>query len=172
MLNQECAASAAWILDFDVFSEYASEYDGKGHLVGYPAEGSGHFIWPHFSYLVVNADSEHKEEIRDYIALLLDYDQQLYGCHGIGFSVRRDVVRDSVVMVEGMPKEIWNISGKAVLADVRFLKSDGTTYLEEFLELLEKCEAGDKWPSEIKQILEEELEPYFRGIKAPRRRPD
>lgn len=165
MLNQECAACERWILDMQGFSRIMCEYGGKAHLVGYPADGGGHFLWPHFGYLVVNADSEHKEEIRDYIALLLDHDRQLFSYHGMGFSIRRDVIRDSIVTVDGVPKEIWSVNGDTGLGDPQFLKPDGTTYLEEFLEFVDGCEAADKWPAVIEQILEEELGPYFQGDK-------
>ncbi|MCM1194071.1 MAG: extracellular solute-binding protein [Butyrivibrio sp.] len=163
LMNQECAARVTWVYDLDYFSELVSEYDGRGHLVGYPSDGSGHFMWSQFSYLAVNAESEHKEEIRDYIALLLDYDRQLYRELGIGVNIRRDVVRDSVVMVDGVPKLIYTIAGNTSLADLRYLKPDGSTYLEEFMDLLENCEVKDKWPAQITQILTEEMEPYLQG---------
>lgn len=164
--SQECAARVAWVTDFTGFSKIMSECGDEEHLVGYPADGSGHFIWSHFSYLVVNADSEHIEEIRDYIAFLLDHDNQLYGSHGLGFSVRRDVLRDSVVTVNGEPMLIYNIGDMHTLMNLENLKPDGTTYLEEFLDFVDSCVAGDKWPLRIEQILEEELEPYFQGDKS------
>ncbi|MCM1058643.1 MAG: extracellular solute-binding protein [Firmicutes bacterium] len=165
LLNQECAATVIEsIMDFESFSQTVSAYSGEGHLVGYPSDGSGHFIEYGLSYLVVNAESEHKEEIRDYIALLLDHDRQMYGGWGACISIRRDVVRDSVVMVDGVPEVIRDvIDGVPLLVELSDLKPDGTTYLEEFMDLLENCEARDIWPAQIKQILTEELEPYFQG---------
>lgn len=94
--------------------------------------GGGNFTWTNFSYLVVNANSGHKEEIKEYITMLLDHDRQMF-IKGVGFSVRRDVVRDSVIMVNGVPKKI----GKYGLGSIQYLKPDGTTYLEEFLEFLD-----------------------------------
>ena len=164
--SQACAARVAWVTDLTSFSKIISESEDKEHLVGYPVDGSGHFVWTHFGYLVVNADSEHKEEIRDYIKFLLDHDNQLYGDHGLGFSVRRDVISDSVVTVDGEPRLIYNIGNMPTLMELKNLKPDGTTYLEEFLDFVDICVAGDKWSLGIEQILEEELESYFQGDKS------
>lgn len=166
MLAQKCGACVTWIMDLDGFSEYLSEYGGKAHLVGYPAEDGGNLTWPNFSYLVVNANSGHKEEIKEYLAMLLDHDRQMY-ISGVGFSVRRDAVRDSVVMVNGVPCLRTSATyGQFSLKPLQNLKPDGTTYLEEFLDFLEGCRAGSKWPPQIEQILEEELAAYFKGDKS------
>lgn len=166
MLAQKCGACVTWIMDLDGFSEYLSEYGGKAHLVGYPAEDGGNLTWPNFSYLVVNANSGHKEEIKEYLAMLLDHDRQMY-ISGVGFSVRRDAVRDSVVMVNGVPCLRTSATyGQFSLKPLQNLKPDGTTYLEEFLDFLDGCRAGSKWPPQIEQILEEELAAYFKGDKS------
>lgn len=164
LLAQEYAARQRWIMRLNDFSEFLSEYSGKAHLVGYPAEGGGHFTWTNFSYLVVNANTEHKEEIKKYIEMLLDYDRQMSPNGFLGISVRRDVVRDSVVTIDGIPKEI--IGGGTSLQDLEYLKPDGTSYMEEFLDFIDGCKAGGKWPSQIEQILEEDLAPYFQGDKS------
>ena len=165
VMNQECAARELQVYDIEFFSQDLSEYGDRGHLVGYPAEGVGHFVDSSFSFLVVNAESGHKEEIRDYIALLLDYDRQMYRNCGIGVSIRRDVVRDSVVIADGVPKRIITINGNTLLSEVNCLKPDGSSYQEEFMELLESAVARDKWPSQIREILMEEMEPYVQGDK-------
>lgn len=156
------------VYDIEFFSQTLSEYGDGGHLVGYPAEGVGHFVDSNFSFLAVNAESEHKEEIRDYIALLLDYDRQMYRDWGMGVSIRRDVVRDSVVIEDGVPKRIITINGNTLLSEVNCLKPDGSSYQEEFMELLESAVARDKWPAQIREILTEEMEPYVQGDKTAR----
>lgn len=166
MLAQECGACGAWVSDLFDFSYYMSEYGEKAHFVGYPAEGGGNYTWTYFSYLVVNANSEHKDEIKEYIAMLLDYERQFNNTN-FGFSVRRDVIRDSVVMVDGVPLTM----GRLGLGSID-LKPDGTTYLEEFLDFVDGCKAGVKWPSLIEQIMEEELAPYFKGDKSAREAAD
>lgn len=165
MLAQKCSACVTWIMDLDGFSEYLSEYDGKAHIVGYPAEGGGNLTWTNFSYLVVNANSGHKEEIKEYLAMLLDHDRQMY-VSGMGFSVRRDAVRDSVVMVDGVPCLRTSATYGQFSKPLQNLKPDGTAYLEEFLDFLDGCRAGSKWPPQIEQILEEELAAYFKGDKS------
>lgn len=166
LLAQEYAARQYWIMDLDGFSEFMSEYSGKAHLVGYPVEGGGHFTWTNYNYLVVNANTGHKEEIKKYIEMLLDHDRQMFDA---ALSVRRDVVRDSVVTVDGVPKKIikggTSGAGTILLRDLECLKPNGTSYVEEFIDFLDGCKAGGKWPPRIEQILEEELAPYFKGDK-------
>lgn len=78
------------------FSTVMNRYADGFHFVGPPSEsGAISCVEAYsFQYLAVNANSPHKEEIRKFLAFLLDYDRQytVDGC-----SVRTDVIRDSVV---------------------------------------------------------------------------
>ena len=76
------------------------------------------------------------------------------------------MISDSVVTVDGEPRLIYNIGNMPTLMELKNLKPDGTTYLEEFLDFVDICVAGDKWSLGIEQILEEELESYFQGDKS------
>ena len=55
-----------------------SRYGNDCHFVGYPSEtSSGSYVEAYsFQYLAVNENSPHKEEIKKFIAYLLDYDNQ------------------------------------------------------------------------------------------------
>lgn len=165
MIDGEYISCPRWIMDLHSFSNILSEYDGKAHLVGYPAEGGGHFAGNNFHFVAVNANTKHKEEIKDFFAALLSYDRQFAGSR-LYLSIRGDVIRDTYIVVDGVSKEIVTIDGQTILSDMRYLKPDGSTYLEEFLEFLNSCRAEPKWPPQIEQILEEELEPYFQGDKS------
>lgn len=165
LIDGEYISRLTWIMNMSDFAGILTEYGGKAHLVGYPAEGGGNFAWNHFHYVVVNANTEHKEEVKDFFKVLLDYNRQLHD-DPLHISIRRDAVRDSIVMVDGVPKEIRTITGQTVLADPQYLKPDGSTYMEEFLEFMDGCRAVPKWPPRIEQILEEELAPYFKGDKS------
>lgn len=116
-------------------------------------------------YLVVNREAEHLDVIREYIALLLDYENQFTV---YGNSVRRDVIRDCVVQDE-YGGGLWQKKGKFGDTDVTSeltLKADGTSYLEEYMAYLESCVPQPEYPSGISAILLEELLPYFEGDKS------
>ncbi|HBA50369.1 MAG TPA: hypothetical protein DCZ91_21755, partial [Lachnospiraceae bacterium] len=59
------------------FAANLAEFGEDIHMVGYPAYGgSGHYAANYNGYLAVNAKAEHLDEIREYISLLLDYENQ------------------------------------------------------------------------------------------------
>ena len=43
------------------------------------------------------------------------------------------------------------------------IKSDGTTYIEDYKELLMKCRAVNSLPAGVLEILNEEMTPFFQG---------
>ena len=137
------------------------------HIVGFPGEhGSGNYMYAD-SFLVVNANAEHIDAIRDYIAYLLDYDIQF----GNSNPVRRDAIRDQVgddPDVYPTPytwaADLWNGGyGPWPLED---LKPDGTTYLEEFLNFAESCEPKPYCPDAISEIVQEEIGACFAGDRS------
>ena len=137
------------------------------HLVGFPSEtGSGNYMYAD-GYLVVNADSEHIDAIRDYISYILDYDIQF----GSSSSVRKDVIRDQV----GDDPDIYPMPYTLTPSFIHEgydpwplndLKPDGTTYLEEFLEFAEGCVPVPYCPEAITKIVWEEIEAYFTGNRS------
>lgn len=137
------------------------------HVVGYPSEtGSGNYVYAD-SFLVVNADAEHVDAIRDYIAYLLDYETQL----GSGIPVRRDAIRDQVVDDPDIYPTPYTLSQSFSHEGydpwpLEALKPDGTTYLEEYLDFMESCEAVPYCPGAITDIVNEEIDAYFTGNRS------
>ncbi len=148
----------------DSYSSRRAAYGEECHFVGYPAEvGSGNYIDTYsVGYLVVNANSPYKEQIGNYLAYLLDYEKQY---ETSGCSVRMDVLRDSVIYQEGVGYFCAVTADKSVVQKIE-LKPDGSTYLEEFLEFVESCEAAPTNDSNIGKILGEETAIYFQGEKS------
>ncbi len=165
MREGESVAELSYIADLESFSQTMERCGGDGlHLVGSPTNtGSGNYVINPNGYLVVNREAEHLDIIREYIALLLDYENQFTV---YGNSVRRDVIQDSVVRDNG--GRLWLNAGKngdtEVLGDLT-LKADGTSYLEEYMAYLESCVPESRYPSGISAIMLEELRPYFAGDK-------
>lgn len=137
------------------------------HIVGFPSEkGSGNYMYAD-GYLVVNADAEHVDAIKDYISYILDYDVQ-FGSHS---PVRKDVIRDQVGDDPAIYRTPYTLS-PSPLHDgydpwpLEALKPDGTTYLEEFLEFAENCEPVPYCPDAISDIVLEEIDAYFTGNRS------
>jgi len=158
---------------FPGFSKWMAEYSGICHFAGYPnSKGLKGNILCWGGLLAVNAKAEHLEEIKEYIALLLAYENQLASD---ACCARKDVITESVVMmpaagtdpVTGELIEVerpclqMDMTGKNYL--VLEAKPDGSSYLEEYLDFLENCSVDADWPAQIDVILSEELAPYFAG---------
>lgn len=168
----ECVVQCQNMYDgFPGFSKWMAQNGDSCHFVGAPGSGAGGWIEIHEGLLAVNAKAEHIEEIKEYIALLLDDENQLQmpACN-----VRMDVTRDCLEMVPTVPgidettgEEIQLYEprmkieeGKVLLID---LKPDKTSYLEEYMDFLENAAVKRGWPEQIDKILVEELAPYFNG---------
>lgn len=149
------------------FSSWMNTYDGSAHMVGFPGrEGSKNYIIADNTYLVVNANAEHLEEIKELIAYLLSYEIQFEDSYN---SVRKDVIRDCVGYDEFRATEKYYLKvsvkedGTRMVLDV---KPDGTPWLEEYLAFIETCEPEPSWRyTPIGEILSEEVQPYFVGDK-------
>ena len=150
---------------------YSSERERLGehsHIVGFPAEsGSGNYVDTYsLGYLVVNARTQHREEISRYFSLLLDYDNQFKTNGGC---VRMDVIRDSVVydqwrdgyyMLASSDMENRQYKGGEIAQN-----ADGSSCLEEYLAFVESCKPVPCVPEQIRRIVMEEARPFMEGRK-------
>ena len=162
------AAAYTYIANLSHFSSIMEQYGQDCHIVGIPTKsGCGNYVTAVSDrYLAVNINAEHKEEIAEFIAYLLDYDYQ-YTVTSTDCSVRMDVIRDSVLYDEWKGYRV-RISSNPDNLNVMALtvKPDGTTWLEEFLDFLENCEPEPFMPEQIRTIIAEELDAYFEGDRS------
>lgn len=134
------------------------------HIVGFPrnegTEGNGSYLYSE-AYLVVNANATRIDAIKEFIACLLDYENQ----YSVTFTpVRKDVLQNSVVKDwNDRPAVLKSISPEIV--QQLETKPDGTSYLDEFMAFAESCEPKPYCPKEISEILGSELPSYFTGDK-------
>lgn len=142
------------------FSNAMRRYENC-HVVGFPRTGgNGSYLYSE-AYLVVNANATHTDAIKEFIACLLDYENQ----YTVSWTpVRKDVLQnsvkthgDSLVVLRSLSPESY----QALEA-----KPDGSSYLEEFMEFAESCEPQPHLPEGISNILGEELPSYFTGDKS------
>lgn len=144
------------------FSNYMDTYQNSGHIIGYPTvNGSNSYLYSD-GYLVVNANATHTKEIADFIAYLLDFDNQ----YNVQFApVRKDVVENCIVYNEQYEKNVLKCSSTGTIAVIP-LKKDGSTYLTEYLAFIESCVPRPTRAADITAILGEEFPAYFKGNKS------
>lgn len=162
MQNGTCAAQVSYFYDgFGNFSHSMPSLKDC-HIVGFPRnEGSGNYLYSE-AYLVVSANATHIDAIKDFIAYLLDYDNQ----YTVSFSpVRKDVLRDSVVITpHSNTPAILKSTSYEVYRPIE-TKPDGTSYLEEFMTFAESCEPQPLRPEAISDILGDELPSFVADDK-------
>lgn len=148
------------------FSATLAAFQDEIHMIGFPSyENSGHYISSVNGYLAVNKNAAHLDEIREYISLFLDYDQQILVS---GYSARRDVEQAKVIEDGYLGQPMLLIKG--LLSDELIqqeieLKPDGTTYLEESMAILDSAVPWPEHASQISAILKEEVGAYFAQTK-------
>ena len=129
------------------------------HLAGETAEkGSGRYISSD-NYLVVNADAENIDAIKDCIAYLYSYDSQM-----MISTVRRDVAKDQLVYDSGMERVVLKIKGSQMIPDMS--PDGGVSYREDYLAYLESLEPEPYCPREIKNIVTEVSDSFFAGNRS------
>ena len=156
-----------------------TNYGEECHMVGMPVgEGSGTFVHPYsYFYMAVNANTQHKEEVRKFINYLLSYEQQF--TESSGCSVRLDVLRDSVVIdADGnyRVRETNSLGESSYIylkiMDTNFLKPDETPWLEEFLDFVKSSEPAPVLPDEILTIIGSELKSFYEDGRSARETAD
>lgn len=146
------------------FSKDMAAFDNEFFCVGYPTEGESGSYWECGYMLTVNAKTEERELIEELLIFLYSEDCQMDALANYGIIVRRDLLVDSVVGYVD-----WSYTPKQKLGPYSWAdlepKPDGSTYLEEYLELLDSCVAAPTGAEEIEAILSEELPAFFNGDK-------
>ena len=124
------------MMDFSDYVRLMEEYGDVCHLMSYPdaPEGVTGF-WSGDSFLVVNANSAHKEAIGELLTYLLSEEAQQKVTYG---SIRRDVRRTKTMAAE-----------------------DGSAYAEEYLDFLECCDYNPGYDWNVKEIILAGADEFF-----------
>lgn len=142
---------------------------GEGyHAVGYPTDGeSGNLMMAYDGYVAVNAHAGNREIVDDFLCFLTDYkSQRQYSADWI----RKDVLRDCVEErreLYGYPALVPVFKSGDRSVTVLDGRADGTSYLEEFLQI---AEFGIPYATEldaIRGIMQEESDVCFAGDRSP-----
>ncbi len=140
----------------NIMASLGEEY----YCVGYPTNGEGGNYLNCNSFLVVNKDAVHMDMIHKFVGYLFNEENQRKVGAG---TVRRDVLSSYVVYPDWTTGAQFSMGGGMyVLLEC---KPDGTSYLEEYLELIDSCVPAPVGTQEIEDIISEETEGYFAGEK-------
>lgn len=169
--RHEMAEGRALAYAFDGgFLEFGRALAAMGedyHCVGYPTQGdSGSYFNFYNGCVAVSTGAEHREIIDDFLNYLLDYETQRRYCTDW---VRRDVLQDCVkeqveLYGEKAPIPIFVMGEREVIPLTG--REDGTSYLPEYLELMEQCIPRKTEWNTVRSIIMEEAAAFFAGDKS------
>lgn len=157
----------AYMGGFDFFCEDIADLGENYHVVGYPTEGGSGRFMDCFSGIAINAFSQHSELAAEFVNYTISRESQEMK----DYPVRKDICTERIVKPEDTN---LNYRGTIVGEYVYWMdnggfhpvyaKPDGTSYMPEYLELMDNC---TDWTgrNQIRVIIEEEAEAFFSGNK-------
>lgn len=148
--------------DLKGFSSAMASCEDGYRCVGYPTEsGNGSYV-NCSRFMAVNAGTEHYDIAVGFIEEMLSEEVQREN-FGIS-SVRRDVLTENVVEHPSFCETPVFMIGEKAYAQLEG-KADGSSWVREYVELLEKGVPGNWEVSGIQKIIMEDAAAYFNGDK-------
>lgn len=151
--------------DLQGFSRDMAALGDGFHCVGFPTEGSYGGCANCRSFIAINADGENQEAAIDFIRYLLS--ERVQRSKGIR-TVRRDILTDNVIdgnkeseefgmyqypVFQNKDREVIPLAGK----------TDGSSFLPEYLDILEKAAYMSSMVDELGMMILEEAGGFFNG---------
>lgn len=162
-LPEQCAVAFMQdVTSFPGFTYMMKDYGEKYHLVGYPAEKDGGSYWSCDYYLVVNKDTAYMEQIREYLISLYDYERQRDKKGYTSLPIRSDLLMQDLLRVDTYSYPSRLMYGWTAWEEVA-VKPDGTTWDQEYLELLNAARPYRNMDPALEDIIMEEVGAYFSG---------
>lgn len=154
--------------DLKGFSKVMSELGNGFHCVGFPTEGSYGGYVSCYRYIAMNADGENQKAAIDFIQYLLsERVQRSMGIRTVRRDVLTDNVRDGNMESEGygtLQYPVFQGHDRAVIPLDG--KPDGSSFLPEYLEILEKADNMSNWIDDLGMMVIEEAGAFFSGDKS------
>lgn len=136
---------------------------GKDYgCVGYPTVGASGSLVVCSRLTAVNADTQHYDTAVDFLNYLLSEEVQ---CQRGTSTVRRDVLTANVVEHPSFADTPVFMLGEHEYIHLEG-KPDGTSYLQEYVELLDTGTPVTRWGNNISRIVLEEAGAFFAGDKS------
>ncbi len=143
------------IIDYISTMEY---YEGESHFVGFPTESGNGNMLKCYGFVVVNAQTEHWEEVVDFLRHMYSKEFQ---SNNPQYLLRKDVLREG--MAPGDPDKGYELF---TLTRINVpLKKDGSSYVEDYIAFMDSCRAENRSTEDIVNIIREEARGYFQNIQ-------
>lgn len=148
------------------YSYYRKSFGENVHAVGFPSTDMVRSVVFCGGGVALSSLSENKEVAIDFLLSLLSRENQIkYTTNWIRKDVLKERVKDGQKGIQGRETPYFEINAHGrVPLDGR---KDGTSYLDEYLELMEGG-VSESIQYEIQDIVTEEVKPFFAGEKSER----
>ncbi|MCM1118117.1 MAG: extracellular solute-binding protein [bacterium] len=155
----------ACVGDFSNLQMFCIKMDSLGedfHCVGYPTESGSGSYWSSDYYLVVRKGADCMDTVKEYLEFLYSTKYQ----RKQDIPLCREVYDRYVDPQESInsPGHQYLDRGQGIFSTLR-LKPDGSSYVDDFLELAEKSGPLPQGDEMIGEIVMEEAESFFAGDK-------
>lgn len=133
-------------------------YGDNARFVGFPTESGNGNMLTCYGFVVVNAQTEHWEEVVDFLRYM--YSKEFQGDNP-EYLLRKDVLRENMAPNAGDEKyETFTLTGTQVP-----LRRDGSSYIEDYIAFMDSCRAETRNTEAIENIIREETGAYFQNIQ-------
>lgn len=146
---------------FPSYTVIMAEYGDRYHPVGLPtSEKSGNY-WDCEYFLVMSKDTSYREVLEEYLVELFDAENQ----KTTEKTVRNDLISQSIVYHDYAPDHPWQYDiGNGVFVSIE-MKPDGSSWEQEYLDLMNSCVPIPNNMEEILNIIREEVASFYAGDK-------
>lgn len=141
----------------NMFSQEMAMFGDGFYSVGFPTEESSGAFCGINSFLVVNARVENIDKVYDFLRYCYDYDTQRTD----SANVRKDVMRAFVGYNTYSGKWSYSVGGGTNI--ILKSKSNGDSWLEEYLECMDGCVPRPVKSWDVIRMIQEEVDYYFDG---------
>lgn len=148
-------------VEADVIEEL-QEFSEGCHFVGYPGQENYVGYWSPYCVLLVNKNSLYKERIGEFLEYMLESETQNSASDAIG--VMESVTRNNIYYDEFASPPGWlyrNWRG-----GINIQKPDGSTYMEELVDVLKNLGPKRYLPNAVRTIIREEARAYYNGERS------
>lgn len=147
-------ADAVWGASLIQYTSLMGYYNGNAHFAGFPTQDGNGNILGCYGFIVVNAKTQHWEEVADFLQYM--YGKEFQSKDGRNL-MRKDVLREALVPESNDDKyELDTITNMLIP-----LKKDGSSYVEDYIAFMDSCRAEYRDTEDIKKIIREEAGNYF-----------
>ena len=148
--------------NYPSFTYVMSKYGDRYHVVGFPTDEKSGNYWHSDYYLVMSRDTSYRDVLEEYLKELFDVEHQKY-CDS---SVRNDLVSLLTLYEPSSHRDSdWVYDRGNGIYQTVYVKPDGSTWEQEYLDLMNSCVQKSDGLDEIIDIIIEDASTYFDGSK-------